>query len=317
MKTTACVFILSTILMIPVFTQAAVFDQEMETYLSQLGRTQDDLEEYLSFLHLIFEDVQKEEELREEDGTLINETNIKTLLDNYKLTQQDLDELLHQVGEQVEEYTFIEDLNKAVSYYIEHAEDLAGLANFFSYIGLSDDEVSRLYQHVTSLEQQSLYEKLMEVNKQINETQPVEEPITLTTEQKHELFPLLNEVLSIYQLVPTYHIHPQALEPSSRKELSSQQLQGKGVKIELYDQVGTFIGDMNLTSEMLSSDFITQTSQQLLRIGQTKRSIQQLQFEGDPITQSQSPYIASLFYGSILLLGSTVCYLFSMNRMKR
>jgi processed acidic surface protein len=303
--------------MIPIFTQAAAFDEEINAYLDQLGWTQDDLEEYLSFHNLILEDVQKEEELLEVLGTPINETNMKILLDNYKLTQQDLDELLHQVGEQVEEYTFIEDLNKALSYYIEHAEDLAGLANFFSYIGLSDAEVARLYRHVTSLEQQSLYEKLIEVNKQIDDAKPVEEPTKLTTQQKHELFPVFNEVLSIYQLTPTYHIHSQVSELTSSKGISLQELQGKGVKIELYDQMGTFIGDINLSSEMLSSDFITQTSQQLLRIGQTKKTIHQLMYEGEPINRGQSPFLASLFYGAILLLGSTVCYLFSMNRMKR
>ncbi|WP_456275950.1 processed acidic surface protein [Bacillus sp. AK128] len=248
------------------------------------------------------------------EGEPINEANITELLNEYQLTKPDLEKLLHQVGDQVEEYTFIEDLNHAVSYYIEHAEDLAGLSNFFSYIGLSDGEVSKLYHHVTSLEQPSLFQQLTAIKKQLNTN--TEEPKLISTDQKKEVFPVFNEVLNLYHLVPTYYVNSTPLKTVDHVE-SLNELHGKSVKIDLHNRQGDLIGDIYLTSDMLHDDFILQTSQQLLRIGETKQSINQLLNEQNVMGEAKAPYTPSLFYGAVLLLGSTVYYLFSMNRVKR
>jgi processed acidic surface protein len=319
LKLTSWIILLSTLLTFPILTQAVSLDQEVKNHLDRIGWTQDDLEEYLSLHDLILEDVQTAEDILKLLGTPINESNISALLSRYKLTQQDLDELLNQVGEQVEEYTFIEDLNIAVSYYIEHAEDLAGLANFFSYIGLSDAEVSNLYRHITSLDQQSLYDRIIEINKQVDLVQPVEQPKQLTNEQKHQLFPIFNEVLSMYQLSPTYHIDSDTTVITTSHDLPElEQLYRKNLRIELYDHMGKLVGDISLSSEMLSSDLILQINQQLLRIGKTKQSISQQVYESGSLNTTQAqPYTLNLFYGLILLVGSTIWYLFSMNRVKR
>ncbi|WP_246938694.1 processed acidic surface protein [Bacillus pinisoli] len=308
MKYLSCMLIFVFTFLSPLLIQADTLD-ELETYLNHIGWSQVDLEEYLNKQGLSTEQDYSPKELLEKLGTPVNESNIRLLLKQYKLSRQELDQLLHQVGENVEEYSFIEDLNEAVSYYIEHAEDIAGLSNFLSYIGLTEHETVGLYQHIQSLDPVLLKKSLLTINQRMAQNTSSE---AMEPTNKEELFPFFNEVLSVYNLTATYHINASTSEGASQ-----EQLNGERVRVELFNQAGNRIGDLQFSSDMLSPDFITQTSQQLLRIGETKHAIQLI--PSDIQTQpnaSHSPYV-SLVYGAILLLGSTVFYLISRNKETR
>jgi processed acidic surface protein len=321
LKRIATILVLIFTLLIPLTIMAAPPGEELHPYLHNLGWTKEDLDEYLSLRDILLDKYESVDELIEVMGTPLNESNVQNLLDKYELSHEDLQELLNQFSESIEAYTFIEDLDIAVNFFIQHSEDMIGMSNFLSYVGLTDAEITNLYNHVSSLEQESLHSKLMAVNNRIDQLGPIDETVTLPEEQQVELLAIFDEIVSIYHFSPTYHLTSN-MEASSQintvhKQLTDlKPLEGKSVKVALYNQSGAFIADMTLTSDMLASDFVLQTSEQILQVGLLTAAMSNVMY-GELMPDTASPYPVSLLIGVLLWITGVLCYYHSAYRIRR
>jgi processed acidic surface protein len=321
LKQISITLVLSFTIFFPTTILAAPPDEELNPYLHNLGWTKEKLEEYLSLRDISLEKYETIDELIEVMGTPLNETNVQNLLDEYELSHEDLQELLDQFGESIEAFTFIEDLSTAVNFFIQHSEEMIGMSNFLSYVGLTDSEIRDLYHHVSSLEQESLHSKLTAVNNRIDQLGPIDEAAKLSEEQQTELLAIFDEVVSIYQFVPTYHLTSH-MEASSQMDKVYRQLtelesiNGKSVQVALSNQSGKLIADMTLTSDMLASDFVLQTSEQILQVGQITAAMSNVMY-GELMPDTASSYPVNLLIGLLLWITGILCYYHSAYKIRR
>lgn len=69
-------------------------DPELQSYLNEIGMTQEELKEYLDYDGYTLEDFQDVDELRSELGDVLTEENLQQLLEDYGLTKEELKQLL-------------------------------------------------------------------------------------------------------------------------------------------------------------------------------------------------------------------------------
>lgn len=296
---------------------AAPPDEDLQLYLQKLGWTKEDLTEYLGTYELSLEEFETMEDLVEVLGTPINESNVQNVLDSYGLSMDHLKELLAQFGETTEDYTFIEDLSKAVSFYIEHTEAMTGMSDFLSYVGVTDGELTRMFDHISKIEKGSLQAELQAINQRIDQLGSVDETNGLSEEQRIELLALFEDVMSIYQLNPTYQVSP--VLGTSNETISYNQLtdidsiDGRSVKVSLFTSQGNLLADMTLSSDMLASDFVIQASEQFAQVGQVASNMNSFMY-GDLLPNTASSYLVNVLYGLILLVSGICLYLFTRKR---
>jgi processed acidic surface protein len=102
-------------------------DPAFQDYLKEIGMSQEELEEYLSYDGYILEDFQDVEDLRSELGEPLREENLKILLADYDLTEEELKELLIENGELepnqeiTDVFKFYNDLEEYIDFLMEEA----------------------------------------------------------------------------------------------------------------------------------------------------------------------------------------------------
>ncbi|MFC6604971.1 processed acidic surface protein [Ectobacillus funiculus] len=89
------------------------------------------------------DDFETTEDLQAMLGTPITDENLNDLLKDYSLTREQLNSLLAEFGESLDDYKFIEDLDNAVDFYVNHDEELEESEALLSQIGLTEEEVDR------------------------------------------------------------------------------------------------------------------------------------------------------------------------------
>jgi processed acidic surface protein len=102
-------------------------DPAFQNYLNEIGMSQEELEEYLSYDGYTLEDFQDVEDLRSELGEPLREENLKILLADYDLTEEELKELLIENGELepnqeiTDVFKFYNDLEEYIDFLMEEA----------------------------------------------------------------------------------------------------------------------------------------------------------------------------------------------------
>lgn len=297
---------------------AAPPEEELQHYLHNLGWTKENLDSYLTAYDLSVNEFDTMEELVEVLGTPINEYNVQNVLDKHGLLMEDLDDLLSQFGESTEDYSFIEELNKAVSFYLEHNHAMTGMIDFLSYIDMTEDEITQLFNHIGKIEKGPLLSRLQGINFRIDSLGSLEEGSNLSLNQQKELLAIFEDVVSIYQLNPTYEVIP-VVENSNEtisynKITDIEAIRGKSVHVSLYTRQGELLADMSLTADMLTSDFVLQASEQLAQVGHLSAEMNSFMY-GDMLPDTASNYLINLLCGLLLLLiGIYFYYLASNNR---
>ncbi|MBD8071179.1 processed acidic surface protein [Bacillus sp. PS06] len=110
---------------LPTVGLAAPSDAELESYLTEIGLTKEELVEYLDYYGLTIEDFVDVEEVRIFIGPVLTEENLQEILLEYEITLEELEALLVEYGE-IEEgqavfdvYYFYDDLYWTVSSYLD------------------------------------------------------------------------------------------------------------------------------------------------------------------------------------------------------
>ncbi|MEH7504189.1 processed acidic surface protein [Neobacillus drentensis] len=120
MKRLMSVFMAALIILglIPItaFAQVEPKSQEFQTFLQEIGMSEDEFLTYLKDTHdFTLADFDSFSELKDYLGDPINEINLQELLDKYEITKPELENLLNENGTSLDEYVFYDDLYYKVS----------------------------------------------------------------------------------------------------------------------------------------------------------------------------------------------------------
>lgn len=100
--------------LLPFSAFAAVDPQSdgFQTYLAELGMTEEEFVTYLESRHgYVLDDFSDMEDLKETMGPVLNEENLQKLLEGYGLTEEDLEAFLEETGASLEDYVYLLDLD--------------------------------------------------------------------------------------------------------------------------------------------------------------------------------------------------------------
>lgn len=321
MRVITCIVGIMFLCSVPTLSVAAPPEEDLKEYLRNLEWTTDDLKSYLTTKNLTLEQFDTMEDLIDVLGTPINESNIQHLLQDYNLTHDDLDDLLEQFGESTEDYTFIEDLELAISFFQRHNDELNSITDFLSYIGMTEDEISGLLDHIVSLDQKKFLSKIEMIDKRIENFGEIDELGNLQDEKQKELLSILDDVFTAYELTPSFFVtgeidgFPQTVQLKKLTEM--EPANGKVIEVSLQSNSGSALANITLSSEMLHSDFVLQASEQFVNVGQLATTMGSL-MNGDPlpVTATSHPFKISVGL-CLLVLSSILMYLASKEQMRK
>ncbi|SFA49977.1 processed acidic surface protein [Parageobacillus thermantarcticus] len=297
----ACFFFAIACGVAPAFAQ--IEKRELEQYIGSIGWTMDDLLNYLDDYHMTVADFQTMDELKQWLGTPIAETNFQQLLKRYQLTQEELEALLGQFGETVQDYTFIEDLDAAVAFYLRHNEQMQQINDMLGAIGFTEKEANRLFEHVASLHRQNLPQQLEALGARMKPFLQVENAALLTKQQQRQLLSIWEETLSALEIKPKFYLQENGKkqEVSYRRLLSLDALGGSDLLIELYNQKGELLSDVRLSEEMLTSGYVFRAGETFINASMLASEMEE-KMRGDKMPDTASPYLANTLLGFLLAL---------------
>ncbi|MFC0559223.1 processed acidic surface protein [Halalkalibacter alkalisediminis] len=315
----------------PSFSLAAPSSSDLQTYLTELGWTQEQLEEHLDFYELTISDFDSVEEIKDFLGPVLTETSLhellaehgltleeatallvengeldagetilsvykfyddldfdlyfyhltpitddslQQLLNDYGLTLDELINLLEDNGDSLENYEHIEDLEWAIDFYLYGSDvDFSDIDDLFSLIGLTDQELERLFEHFESLDytNPAFLDKLEELGNRLMAFEDFEDPSDVTPEQLAELLDIFNQLLNLFELDVKYYL----VKENEKNPVSIQQLitmtstEGYGLLIEFYNKQGEFLADLFFTADMFGPELIIETGNDLKEMEKT------------------------------------------------
>ncbi|MGM7722966.1 processed acidic surface protein [Metabacillus sp. Hm71] len=268
-----------------VFERDPNFEQDLVDYLSKVSEergfevTKEDLEASLAIYETNIEEFETVEDLSSFLGEVIKAdlSNLDYFYENYELDRQAIIKLLEDNGEDLNDYIYIDDLDNAVWTYYE-GELLPGMEEeiaeellpiFQEEIDLTDEELQRIEDHLMSLEEHlSNPETLERLDALANRMMAFEDfnaAAELTAEQIAELASIYEELLSIFKLNVAYSLVKDGSEtPLSLVDLMNiDELKGAKLKIILSNTAGQFLADLIVTGEMVDSETVTETGEQI------------------------------------------------------
>ncbi|MFP5111339.1 processed acidic surface protein [Bacillaceae bacterium C204] len=117
-------FIILGLIPITAFAQVEPKSQEFQTFLQEIGMSEDEFISYLKDTHdFTLADFDSFSELKNYLGDPVNETNLQELLDEYEITKPELENLLKENGTSLDECVFYDDLDYKV-YELLYKEEL-------------------------------------------------------------------------------------------------------------------------------------------------------------------------------------------------
>lgn len=291
-------------------TFAAPPADEVNTLLSEMNWTTEELENYLAFYDLTLEDFDTTEELTLMLGTPITEENLTDLLQNHGLTEQELTTLLGEFGETLEDYHFIEDLDTVLDFYLNHEEDILGIEEFLANVGLTEDEVDTLFTHLLSLDETVMEEEMNNIMSKLEPYMMIEDPAELSAEQQEELLGIWEEMLTAFHLKANFYLVNGTKTAISFNALTSlEALNGNNVLIELYDLQDNMLLDMQLSAEMLASDFVIEAGEEMVHVGEMAGELTN-QLHAAKLPDTASPYWLNMLLSIILIISGFAFYHF-------
>ena len=223
------------------------------------GQTLEDTIIYVNALDLLLDYYNYTDEL-----TPITEENLQELLDDYEITREELDAILEEMGERLENFEYIEDLDEVLFNYYYNDETLDDMLDVimggFEEIGLTEEELERLFEHFVSVveEDETVLDRLLALDERIMQLPDFESSDELTEAQMNELVSIFNEILNIVQIEAKYYlVKGNDKQPITLNELMHIETTNEAdLLIELYNLQGEFLADMLFTAETFGSDII-------------------------------------------------------------
>lgn len=247
--------------------------EEFEEFLKGINWSKED---YLAYLESkdwgleYFSDVS-------ELGTPLSEEGIQKVLTDFDLTREELNALLVEFydieeGQDVLDGMYIifnEDLYFYVEMYLseEFTEiDFDGM-DIFTEIGLTDEELDRLFDHLMTLnlEDEAFLAEMDALLLRLEAVEYFESASDLDAEQIAILLDIFDDMMKLFEIDAKYYLtdgkEKTALTLTSL--LTLETTDGKDLLIEIFDNEGTFLADIILTAEMFGSEIIKETGKDL------------------------------------------------------
>ncbi|WP_164855069.1 processed acidic surface protein [Peribacillus frigoritolerans] len=259
------------------FAATKIDQDELNAYLSEVRMTQEELEEYLSYYDLTLNELESAEELRETLGPAVTPETLQNLLKQYEMTEAELTELLIEYGELeegdsiIETFHFIYDIEDIIDLEMDYdeeeleydEEEISDLMDgLFTEIGLTDEELDRFMNHLLPIvEDPSFESRLMAISDRMNQLEYFETIDELSAEQVAELLSIYNDLQSLLQIQFKFALIQDGVTTNLSLEALFQlnELTNASLLVSIYDLNGNFLLDFTLTGEMISSDLVKET----------------------------------------------------------
>jgi processed acidic surface protein len=255
------------------------FDQNFAVYLTEVSSergfevTKEDIETALKIYDESIANFESIKQLEDFLGEVIKAdlSNLVYFKENYDLDQQSLLQLLAENDKDLDDYIYIFELEETVWTLMgleeEIAEDL--LPIFEDELGLTEKELQNIEEHLISLEDQlsdeTTIKRLDELGNRMMAIGEFEVTEELSAGQISELASIYEEMLSIFKLKASYSLFKDGSEsPLSLADLIRlDELKGANLKVTLFSVDGTFLADLIITGEMVSSEVLEETGEQV------------------------------------------------------
>ncbi|WP_458353912.1 processed acidic surface protein [Peribacillus frigoritolerans] len=259
------------------FAATKINQDELNAYLSEVRMTQEELEEYLSYYELTLNELKSVEELRDTLGPAVTPETLQNLLKQYEMTEAELTELLIEYGELeegdsiIDTFYFIYDIEDIIDLEMDYdeeemeydEEEIRDLMDgLFSEIGLTDEELDRFMNHLLPIvEDPSFESRLMAISDRMNQLEHFETIDELSAEQVAELLSIYNDLQSLLQIQFKFALIQDGVTTNLSLEALFQlkELTNASLLVSIYDLNGNFLLDFTLTGEMIGSDLVKET----------------------------------------------------------
>ncbi|MDM5311828.1 processed acidic surface protein [Peribacillus frigoritolerans] len=259
------------------FAATKINQDELNAYLSEVRMTQEELEEYLSYYDLTLNELKSAEELRETLGPAVTPETLQNLLKQYEMTEAELTELLMEYGELeegdsiIDTFHFIYDIEDIIDLEMDYdeeemeydEEEISDLMDgLFTEIGLTDEELDRFMNHLLPIvEDPSFESRLMAISDRMNQLEYFETIDELAAEQVAELLSIYNDLQSLLQIQFKFALIQEGVTTNLSLEALFQlkELTNASLLVSIYDLNGNFLLDFTLTGEMIGSDLVKET----------------------------------------------------------
>jgi processed acidic surface protein len=290
---------------------AAVQQEEIDQLLAEMNWTIEELQDYLAYYELTLAEFETIEDLRGMLGTPITDENLNDLLQKYGLTKEGLQALLGEFGESLTDYHFIEDLDVAVDFYSNHDQEMLDSEQFLAQIGLMEEEVDRLFTHFMAIDELVLEQEMERIMAQLEPFMEIEDPSMLTEDQQQQLLTIWAEMLNAFHLKANFFLVGKTKTAISYEELTNlQTLNGQSLLVELSDFEGNLLADFQVSEEMLGSEFILQTGENLVDVGDIAGELTK-ELHEHKLPNTASSFGLNMMMGVLLIFAGLAFYLYS------
>lgn len=259
------------------FAATKIDQDELNAYLSEVRMTQEELEEYLAYYDISLNELESVEELRDTLGPAVTPKTLQALLKEYEMTEAELTELLIDYGELeegdsiIDTFHFIYDIediidlemgydDEEMEYDDEEILDL--MDGLFSEIDLTDEELDRFMNHLLPIvEDPSFEDRLMAISDRMDQLDYFETIDELSAEQVAELLSIYNDLQNLLQIQFKFALIQDGVTTNLSLEALFQlkELTNASLLVSIYDLKGNLLLDFKLTGEMIGSDLVKET----------------------------------------------------------
>ncbi|MCG8396909.1 processed acidic surface protein [Bacillus atrophaeus] len=378
-KKLMCVIICLLIIVPAMQVSAAPKQEELQSYLKEIGMTKTELQTYLKENYdEDLNDFTSAAELREYLGERLTDKALAAYLKEYGMSEKEAEQQLYVFGflqksQTIQDvYVFADDFVSALDYItsytpltdenfaallkkygltkseyakmfpgdedirlyadsIEDAEEYLSAAleekqaeeqfmKLFSQIGIDQNELENLYQHMSALEKKDpqFSDKLLALSDRLLDLPSFTSISELSAGEIAELLDVMNDFQNTFQVKTKFYL----INGNSKKELTARSLlsvnpaQGSKLLVELYDWNGKFLLDAIFTADMVDSETAHQTgsdirkAEQIVKESKTstkhkKTSAAQVEktVKGAKLPKTAGHYAEWSMFGLLLLAG--------------
>ncbi|ASS72371.1 processed acidic surface protein [Bacillus atrophaeus] len=252
--------------------------------------------------------------------TPLTDKNFAALLKKYGLTKSEYAKMFPG-DEDIRLYTdSIEDAEEYLSAALEEKQAEEQFMKLFSQIGIDQNELENLYQHMSALEKKDpqFSDKLLALSDRLLDLPSFTSISELSAGEIAELLDVMNDFQDTFQVKAKFYL----INGNSKKELTARSLlsvnpaQGSKLLVELYDWNGKFLLDAIFTADMVDSETAHQTgsdirkAEQIVKESKTstkpkKTSAAQVEktVKGAKLPKTAGHYAEWSMFGLLLLAG--------------
>lgn len=260
------------------FAATKINQDELNAYLAEIRMTEDELKEYMDYYDLTLKDFESVEDLRDTFGPIVTPETLQELLDDYEMTEEEVTNILIDYGEMEEGETilgtfhFIYDIEDIIAFDLEsdmdytEEDELDLMDDLFTEIDLTEEELDRLIDHLLPIVEDPSFEtRLMAIADKMDQLEYFETIDELSAEQVAELLSIYDDLQNLLQIQFKFSlIHDGVTSNLSLESLFKlEDLTNASLLVSIYDLNGNLLLDFKLTGEMIDSNLVKETGNDL------------------------------------------------------